>query len=352
MLEDAIVLANGAYRTINGKVAHGLVRGSDRFRIRAVVDPEAAGEDAGVLLDGRHRGIPVAGSVPEALTALETPPRWGVIGGAPHGGRFTDELRKAALGALHSKMHLVCGLHDWASADPALSRAAADNGVDIIDLRKPPPIHELHFWSGRVLSLDIPRLAVLGMDCAIGKRTTARLLTRALNERGVTTEMIYTGQTGWLQGGRYGFIFDATPNDYVSGELEHAILRCAEESKPDLMILEGQSALRNPSGPCGAEFLLSGAAGAVVLQHAPARSHFDGFEEMGCQLPDVADEIDLISRYGARTLAVTLHGSADDADCQSAARELSSRLDCPVAFPLGGDLDPVVEAILAWRTQQ
>ena len=35
--------------------------------------------------------------------------------------------------------------------------------------------------------------------------------------------MIYTGQTGWLQGGEYGFIFDSTLNDFVSGELENAI---------------------------------------------------------------------------------------------------------------------------------
>ena len=58
--------------------------------------------------------------------------------------------------------------------------------------------------------------------------------------------MIYTGQTGWLQGGKYGFIFDSTLNDFVSGELEHAILTCYEETNPDVILIEGQSALRNP----------------------------------------------------------------------------------------------------------
>ena len=31
----------------------------------------------------------------------------------------------------------------------------------------------------------------------------------------------------------YGFILDATPNDFVSGELESAILRCDRELAPN-----------------------------------------------------------------------------------------------------------------------
>src|SRR6266545_3568560 len=43
---SAIILCDGYYRTINGKTAHGLVRGTDRYRILAVVDPPTAGQDA------------------------------------------------------------------------------------------------------------------------------------------------------------------------------------------------------------------------------------------------------------------------------------------------------------------
>ena len=42
-------------------------------------------------------------------------------------------------------------------------------------------------------------------------RTTARVLTQGLRARGLSAEMIYTGQTGWLQGGRYGFILMPRP---------------------------------------------------------------------------------------------------------------------------------------------
>ena len=91
----------------------------------------------------------------------------------------------------------------------------------------------------------------------------------SLRRRGKQAEMIYTGQTGWMQGSPYGFIFDSTVNDFIGGELEKAVLTCAREAKPDYILLEGQSALRNPSGPCGSEYLLSANAKGVILQHAP-----------------------------------------------------------------------------------
>ena len=70
----------------------------------------------------------------------------------------------------------------------------------------------------------------------------------------------------------YGFIFDSTPNDFVSGELENVVFRCDRDCSPDLILLEGQSSLRNPSGPCGAEFLCSAMAKGVILQHMPGRN--------------------------------------------------------------------------------
>ena len=102
------------------------------------------------------------------------------------------------------------------------------------------------------------------MDCAMGKRTAARMLTQACKKHDINAQMIYTGQTGWLQGGQYGFVFDSTLNDFISGELEHAIITCNKETSPDLILLEGQSALRNPSGPCGSELLVSGNEHAFI----------------------------------------------------------------------------------------
>ncbi len=334
-LEDAIVLAPGQLCSPHAKVTHGLLRRSDRFAIRCVVDAGNAGRDAGELLDGQARGVPVFASLDEALANLDRRPRWCIVGIATHAGRLTDQLREMLLLTAERGIGIVNGLHDAASEDPSIRAASEANGGEIIDLRKPRPVGQLRFWNGNIRHVKAPRIAVLGSDCALGKRTTTRMLTDALNEIGIRTEMIYTGQTGWMQGGRYGFVLDSTPNDFVSGELEHAVVSCDNEVGPDLMLLEGQSSLRNPSGPCGSELLLSAQARGAILQHAPTREAFEGYEEEGFAIPTLESEIDLIGYYGAKVLAVTLNGeNLSDAELREMQREYEARLDIPVSCPL------------------
>jgi len=353
MKSPAIVLANRLFKTPNGKVAHGLIRGSDRFTVAAVVDPDCAGQDAGECLDGEHRGIPVVASLEEALALSQPAPQYCVVGIATHGGHFTEELRAVVLDAVTRGLSIVNGLHDVASEDPEIAAAAAAADVQLIDLRKSPAKSTLHFWEGDILQVRTPRIAVLGTDCALGKRTTTRMLVQALNDSGVRAEMIYTGQTGWMQGARFGFVFDAVINDYVSGEVEHAIVSCEREAEPDIMVIEGQSSLRNPSGPCGAEFLLSGGARGVVLQHAPGREYFEGYEKQKLRIPPLADEIALIAMYGARTLAVTLndaHVSQDELIAQQQAYE--RELGIPVVRPLEEGLQRLVPIMREYIEEQ
>ena len=340
MSEPAIILANGYYLNPNGKTAHGLIRG-----IQAVVDPSCAGRDAGEALDGQHRDIPVVADIATALSVAKNPVSHCIIGIATHGGKLTQELRELILVAIDSGLSIVNELHDCACDDPKIASAATQAGVRLIDIRKPKPRSELHIWEGHIHRVRARRIAVLGTDCAIGKRTTARLLVQALNAAGIRTEMIYTGQTGWMQGSGYGFIFDSTPNDYVSGELEHAIVSCDEERNPQVIVLEGQSALRNPSGPCGAEFILSAAVHGVVLQHSIGREFFEGFEDLQLSIGSLSDELDLIALYGSRVLAITLNEDQTDAQMQSSKSELAQRHKIPVLRPLKDNLDPLVTAI-------
>jgi uncharacterized NAD-dependent epimerase/dehydratase family protein len=156
--------------------------------------------------------------------------------------------------------------------------------LELIDIRKPKKRQDLHFWTGEINQVDVPIVAVMGMDCALGKRTTARLLRQCAAQKGISAEMIYTGQTGWLQGGKYGFVFDSTLNDFVSGELEHAIVSCWKETKPAFILLEGQSALRNPS-------IL--AALSLLFQEMPKRSFW-------YMLPK--ENITIMTRIGAKYL--------------------------------------------------
>jgi uncharacterized NAD-dependent epimerase/dehydratase family protein len=336
----------GRFHEPYSKVAHGLVRETDRYQIIAVVDTVSAGRDAGEIVDGSNRGLPVVASITEAIALTETRPTWAILGVATHGGRLSDELIACARDALQNDLSVVCGLHGLLCDQPQLVALAAEKGLELIDLRKPRRPEELHFWTGRVHEVSAPRLAVLGTDCAVGKRTTTRWLMSALHDAGVHAEMIFTGQTGWLQGSKHGFVLDSTPNDFVSGELEHAIVACDDQTRPDLILLEGQSALRNPSGPCGSELLLSGAAKAAILQHAPGRIWFDDFRAVDARLPSVRDEIDLICAYGSRVLGVTLNGEGLSRVELLAERDrLRESVDVVVVAPLVEGVEALVEPI-------
>lgn len=348
----AVLLTGGRLHEPYSKVAHGLIRDSERFEIVAVVDDISAGRDAGEVLDGGAREIPVVasfGDVATLVAAGSTKPTWAIIGVATHGGKLSPALIESAAEALRNDMSVAAGVHEYLSDVPELVELAKARGLELLDLRKPKPPSELHFWTGAIDAVEAPRLAVLGTDCAVGKRTTTRLLHHALRAADTRSELIATGQTGWLQGASYGFVLDSVPNDFVSGELEHAIVTCWEAERPDLILLEGQSALRNPSGPCGAELLLSGDARATVLQHAPGRTWFDGCESIDKRIPPVDDEIALIRHYGSEVLGVCLSGEKLTPDQLIEERDaLRATLDIPVVAPMIDGVESLVQPIQAY----
>lgn len=343
----AVLITNGYLCHGDGKTAHGLIRGSSRYEICAVLDHLHAGCDAGELLDGIHRGIPVLGSVQELLDQVSPPPEYAISGVALDGGILPENWKSILVELLGQGISLVSGLHTRLETDPELQGMAQSSGAELIDIRKPKPIEDLRFFSGAIYSVSIPRIAVLGTDCAVGKRTTCRLLLEMCRKNGIDAEMIYTGQTGWLQGFAYGFILDATLNDFVSGELERAIVHCAEERSPDLILLEGQSALRNPHGPCGTEFILSGNVKQIILQHAPFRPYFENLVRPECRIPTVQQEMDLVQCYGAETLAVCLNGEGGSAEELAAYRaRLEGELEIPVVLPLTESVDGLLSHII------
>ncbi len=345
-LNNAIILTNGLLTTSDAKTAHGLIRGSERFNILGVIDPPAAGQDAGILLDGLHRNIPVFDSLETALAQIGQLDSL-IIGVATVGGVLPVEMLDIIRSAIRCGLSVVNGLHDYLTEKPELLALAQTYQVQLTDIRKPKPRQNLHFWTGAIYDVPCPIIAVIGTDCAVGKRTTARMLRQCCAAAGIHAQMIYTGQTGWLQGGQYGFIFDSTLNDFVSGELEHAILSCWKEMQPDLILLEGQSALRNPSGPCGPELLISGHAKQVILVHAPKRRYFDNEAHWG-EIPPVESEIALIRQYGSAVLALALNTEGCTAAEALAYQEhYSSLLGIPVLLPLEQGLESLLPAIKA-----
>ncbi len=328
----AVVYCEGAFGTTNGKTAHGLVRHTRRYEVLSVVDSRRAGEDAGVVLDGASRGIPIHRDLAEAVGGARAAGKDAthfVVGLAPDGGRLAGGDREAVAEALRAGLSVDCGLHDFLSEDPDLAALAAGNGASIRDVRKPPPRDALHFFSGKIESVEATRIALLGTDSAVGKRTTAWVLVDALAAAGVTAELVGTGQTAWMQGARYGVILDSLVNDFVTGEIEHAVWTCWHEVRPRVIVLEGQGSLLNPAYPGGFELIAAGRPELIVLQHAPARKHYDGFPDYPMHPLDVQIRaVELIA--GKPVIAVTVnHEGLDAAGARAACEEITRATGLP-----------------------
>jgi uncharacterized NAD-dependent epimerase/dehydratase family protein len=285
----------------------------------------------------------VYATIEEFAKTSKEPAKYCIIGVATKGGVIPDSLRAILKDALIHGYGLVNGLHEYISEIPELADFARSRGLEIIDVRKPKKFKDLHFWSGKIKNVHCPKIAVLGTDCALGKRTTTRFLTEAMKKAGYRAEMIYTGQTGWMQGAKYGFVFDSTLNDFISGEMEHAIVQCWEEAKPDIIFIEGQSSLRNPSGPAGSEWIVSGDANAVVLQHNPPRKQYKDMEFYPAYIPEIKDEIALIKIYGAPTVALTVNtAKMTEKEARDYAAEKEKELGIPVVLPLEDGVERLV----------
>lgn len=341
---SALVFTLGLLDQNYAKTAHGLIRSSDRFTLEAVIDPVHAGKDAGFVLDGVHRNIPVYGSVNEALNEHPTI-RYAIVGIAPVGGKLPVELLDQLLYCAGKGLSIVSGLHEYVSDKTEIVEAALRNGSKIVDIRKPKPKSELHFWTGKIFEVKCPIVAVLGMDCAIGKRSTTRFLLEGCKKAKIKAEMIFTGQTGWMQSGRYGFVLDSTYNDFVSGELEHAIVSCWDNEKPDIIFLEGQSALRNPSGPCGSELLVSGNAKHTILLYAPKRKYFDGNPAWG-KIPSLQSEIELIKAYGSEVIGIALNTSdCTHVEALQYKQTIGDEVHMPVSLPIEEGVEELIKAL-------
>ncbi|MFN6203038.1 MAG: DUF1611 domain-containing protein [Acidobacteriota bacterium] len=341
----AIVYCDGAFGTPNGKTANGLVRYTARYQVLGVIDSTLAGRDAGEILDGAKVNIPIFASLSEALASLASRPDFFVIGLAPDGGQLPSTARAAVGAAIAAGLHVDSGLHQFLGDDPEFAALAAAHQVRIRDVRRPPDRSQLHFFSGKIDQVKAPRLAVLGTDSAIGKRTTTVRLNQALNAAGIRSEMIGTGQTSWLQGVRYGLLLDSLINDFVTGEIEHAIYQAWINEHPAVILLEGQGSLAHPAYPGGFELIGAGRVDGVILQHAPSRRVYDGFDNY--PMGSLDREIQLIELLAQRpVIALTInHENMTREEVESTVAAYEQRYQRPTVDVLWHGCDKLVAAV-------
>lgn len=342
----AIVYCEANFGAIDGKTANGLVRHSERYEVLSVIDSEKAGLDAGVELGEKPNGIPICRDLADALSRVDKVPDYFIFGMAPATGLLTTQERALVLEAIGLEMNIVNGLHEFMNDDPEFAALSAVKGVRILDVRKPRDKKDLRVFSNRLSEVTCPRIAVLGTDCAIGKRTTATILTHALSECGIRTVLVGTGQTSLIQGARYGVALDAIPSQFCPGELEATILEAFERDHPDVIIVEGQGSLSHPAYSTSSLILRGSHPDGVVLQHAPGRPHRCDFPQMA--MPTPASEINLIQTFSdTRVIGLTInHENMTDVEVSAAITLYELELGIPATDALTRSSDRLVDMVL------
>jgi len=343
----AIVFCEGSFGKADGKTANGLIRHSQKYRIVSVIDSKLAGLDSGKVLDQKNNGIPIVASLEDAINLSENLPQYFIFGLAPTSGFLSSLERKIILQAMSLKMHIINGLHEFLTEDPAFVDASCENGVRIFDIRKPKRKDELQIFSGKIREVRCPRIVVLGTDCAIGKRTTATILANELTNKGFKVVMIATGQTGIMQGARYCVALDAVPSQFCAGELESVIVKAYKTEKPDIIIIEGQGALSHPAYSTSSFILRGSCPTSVILQHAPKRKHRSDFPDM--PMPSVASEINLIETFSnTAVIGLTLNHEGMSLDeIFTAIAGYSNELSLPVTDPLTQPIEQLLGMVLS-----
>jgi len=349
-METAVILCENGFARVGGKTAAGLVRHSLRFKILAIVDSKQAGKDAGEILDGKKVGIPIVASIQEAVALSKEKPEWLIIGVATIGGMMPQEFREPVRTAIEHGISVISGLHEWLANDPEFAPLAKERGVKIVDIRKEPPLGKMHYYKGLADKIDAVRIPVLGTDAASGKRTTGIILTKELNDRGIKTVFVATGQTGLLQGSKYGIPLDAIRGDYVVGELEHAIWQAWENERPQVIIIEGQGALSHPAYVTGSRAIVSASKpSTIVLQHAPARK-YRSYHTEELHLPNgtIDRELELIRCHAkCDVIAITVnHENMTREQVESTCSEYEAKYDIPACDVLVDGPKKVADAII------
>ena len=318
-----------------GKTARGVIHyGQDP--VVAILDSTRAG--------GAYRGIPIVGSVEEALGFG---PTTALVGVATQGGRFPPAWRELLKSVIAQGLDVENGLHEFLSEDEEMAALAARHGVQLRDLRKPPP--DLNVPTGENLRLPARVVLTVGSDCAIGKKTVAIELDRAARRRGLASVFVPTGQTGIAIAG-WGIAVDAVVADFLAGAAERLVLEGARRGG-NLLWVEGQGSLVHPAYSGVTLGLIHGSAPhAYVLCHQAGATEIEGYP--GYPLPPLRELIELHERAAlrlrpARVAAIALNTRGlDEAEARQAIAETEAELGLAADDPVRFGAERLLEAVI------
>ncbi|MFP4298745.1 MAG: DUF1611 domain-containing protein [Spirulinaceae cyanobacterium] len=343
--KTALVYCEQEFGRLDGKTAAGLVRHSEIYTIVGVIDSSLAGQDAGEVLGDKKSNIPIFATLNEALSNLLEVPDCYIYGKAPLDIYISKEERCLILEAMAKGMDIINGLHQFFSEDREFAEMALKHNIQIKDIRKPPTLKDSHVFTGQISKVNIPVIAVLGTDCACGKRTTVVELNKALNNLGLKSVTIATGQTSLMQGAKYGAAMDALVSQFAIGELENAVVRAFENENPDIILVEGQSAVSHPAFMSSIGILKGSVPDGVILQHPPGRKVRCDFPDL--VMPTVEREIQLIEAISqSQVIAIALnHENLTNPEILKIIEDYEGRFHLPTTDVLKSGCQKLIQVL-------
>ncbi len=343
--ETALVYCENQFGLVDGKTAAALVRHSETYTIVGVLDSSLAGKDAGEELGEERNGIPIFANLAQALSQLPEVPNCYIYGKAPLNAYISIEDRFLILEAMGKGMNIINGLHQFFSEDREFVQVAVQNHIQIKDIRKPPQLNDLHIFTGQISAVNVPVIAVLGTDCACGKMTTAVELNKTLNNLGLKSVLVATGQTNLMQGAMYGVSIDALISQFVIGEIENSVLQAFNHESPDIILVEGQSAVSHPAFMSSLGILKGSMPDGIILQHPPARKFRCDFPHL--VMPTVESEIKLIEAISQTSvMAIALsHENLDNEEVLKIIEDYEQQFQLPTTDVLSQGCQKLVQTL-------
>ena len=335
--ERTVILAEG----FSGDPHYGkTMRGVLRYRrddVVVIVDSTRAGET--------EAGVPIVADVDSALSFG---PEVAIVGVATQGGRFPPAWRAILRRSIDAGLSIENGLHEMLGDDLELRPLADLAGVELRDLRRPPP--GLDVATGANLEVDAQIVLTVGSDCAIGKMTVSLELDRVARERGHPSVFVPTGQTGIAIAG-WGIAVDAVVADFVSGAAEQLVVD-GRRRGGELLWVEGQGSLVHPCYSGVTLGLYHGAVPhALVLCHRAGATEIEG--SPGHPIPPLRELVELYQRMAlprrpSRVVALALNTvGMDDGTARRAIAAASDETGLPAADPVREGADGLLDAVLA-----
>jgi uncharacterized NAD-dependent epimerase/dehydratase family protein len=319
-----------------GKTARGVMR----YRpdsVVAMLDSKRAGET--------EDGVPIVGSVDDAL---RFEPNTALVGVVTQGGHFPGDWQELLKSCVAKGLDLENGLHVRLHDIPGLPELAEQHGVELRDLREPPP--DLSTATGENLEVDATIVLTVGSDCAIGKMTATCELDLEARKRGLRSVFVPTGQTGIAIAG-WGIAVDAVVSDFLAGAAERLVVEGGRRG--DLLWVEGQGAILHPIYSGVTMGLIHGSAPHLyVLCHEVGRTVVEG-DPTGSPIISLPELVELHERMSLRlrpakvaAIALNTSGVSDDearAAIAETEEETGLPADDPVRFGAGRILDAVLK---------